>query len=228
MSEKQDVIEKARAADLDAVAHELVEASSRASAGLYTEAVMRLGRATEATLYGAAREFGIKLQLHIPKLGELQDALRGVEAGILRKGHADEVRKLADISKQLAQAIVLLMEDSDARSGQTGERVRGNDSILSEIVGAIEDPSAKRRLGLNKGLLLEIMGERNSGAHASPTGDLREADRAIFPELEEKFYEFIEAILDVTIGKRSRNLAQGLRAPTGSQLVSHPQSSRLP
>ena len=209
----EDLIQKAQEAGFNAVAHELIEASKRSEAKLYTEAVLRLGRATEASLYAVAREFGINLQLHIPKLAELQNALRGVEANILKKRDATEVKKLADISKQLAQAIAILMEDSESRNGKSGDRVRGNDSILNEIIDVIDEPGSKRRLGMNKPLLDKIMGERNSGAHASPTGELRETDLDRFPELEGDFQEFIESIIDVAIGQMSRNAMEKILNP---------------
>lgn len=197
-----EVINLADAAGYAAVAFELKEANKRAQKQLMTEAVMRLGRATEATLYAVAREYGVNLQLHIPELAALQDSLRGIEAKILKSGDVSEVKKLAELSKQLSEAIAALMESEDSRGGASGDRVRGNDSILSELILAVDDPSSKRRLGQNKELLRSIMTQRNSGAHASLTGELRETDPSIFPGLAEEFLSFITAVLEVAIGER--------------------------
>jgi hypothetical protein len=188
-------------AGYDAVAFELGEAQARSESGLYTEAVMRLGRATEATLYAVARKFGINLLLHIPQLAALQKAVRGIEVSILKNREASEVKKLADISKQLSQAIATLMENESSREGTSGDRPRGNDSILAELIEALSDADAKRRLGRTKGLLTKIMTERNSGAHASPDGTRRETDPGKFPELAKDFQEFIEILIEAASGE---------------------------
>jgi len=202
-----DLITYAEEAEYDAVAAELRHAQGRVSDKLWTEAVMRLGRATEATLYAAGREFGVKLQLHIPQLSELQTKLRGLESKILKRSSStDEVKKLADISKQLSQTIASLMESESFREGAEGDRPRGNDSILNELIEAIDDSGAKRRLGAVKGQLQKIMQERNAGAHASPSGDPRETDPAIFPDLAAEFQQFIRTVIEVAVGERSRKL----------------------
>jgi hypothetical protein len=202
-----DLIAYAKEAGYDAVAIELGHAQDRARDNLWTEAVMRLGRATEATLYAAAREFGVKIQLHIPQLSDLQTKLRGHESKILKlSSSTEEVKKLADISKQLSQTIALLMESESSREGAEGERPRGNDSILNELIAAIDDSGAKRRLGAVKLQLQTIMQERNAGAHASPNGDPRETDPAIFPNLASEFEQFIRTVIDVAVGERSRKL----------------------
>lgn len=201
-----EVIELAAVAGYDAVAYELNEAKKRAEDQLTTEAVMRLGRATEATLYAVAREYEVNLQLHIPELAALQDSLRGTEAKILKNGDVSEVRKLADLSKQLAEAIAALMENEDSREGASGDRVRGNDSILSELILVVDDPASKRRLGQNRELLRSIMTQRNSGAHASPTGELRETDPSVFAGLAKDFESFIRTLLEVAIGEQSHRM----------------------
>jgi hypothetical protein len=204
-----DLISLAEAAGYEAVATELREAKLRTDAALLTEAIMRLGRATEATLYAAAREFGVRLHLHIPHLSDIQEKLRGFEARILKKSSStDEVKKLSDISKQLSHTIALLMESESFREGTVGDRVRGNDSILNELIESIDDSGSKRRLGRTKELLQKIMRERNSGAHASPTGEPRETDPSVFPELAGEFQDFIRTIIEVAAGERSRRMMQ--------------------
>lgn len=200
---RHDLIEKAELAEFTAVAHELHAAASRYQAGLFTEAVMRLGRATEASLYAVAREFGINVNLHIPALSVLQDSILGMQARILKIRTTEEVKKLAVISKQLSEAIAVLMEDADSRSGVSCDRPRGNNAILSEVVAAVGDPGSKRRLGMNGPLLEKIMRQRNAAAHAALTGELREIEAVDFSQLAEDFQEFIDCILDIAIGRMS-------------------------
>ena len=188
----------------EAIAYELREAERRAEAGLYTEAVMRLGRATEAALYAVAREFGVNLHLQIPDLVALQQKLQGLEGKILKHPTSDEVHGLADVAHSLAKAISVLASDESARRGTEGERVRGNDSILKELIAVIENPAAQRRLGANNGLLRAIMDQRNSGAHACPRGGLRETDPAVYPQLEGQFDDFLGSLLEIALGERSR------------------------
>ena len=202
-----DLITYSERAGYGAVAIELQHAKQRASDKLWTEAVMRLGRATEATLYAVGREFGVKLQLHIPQLSDLQTTLRGHEAKILKRSNTtDEVKKLANISKQLSQTIALLMESESYREGREGDHPRGNDSILNELIEAIEDVDSKKRLAGTKTQLQAIMGERNAGAHASPSGEVRETDPEIFPNLSTDFQQFIRTLIDVAIGERARRV----------------------
>jgi hypothetical protein len=196
------LIKLAHAAGYTAVASELEKANERASGKLWTESVMRLGRATEAVLYAVAREYHIDLQLHIPELSDIQNSLQGVQVNILKKQSTVEVKKLADLSKQIASAIAVLMENDCSRKGCAGGRPRGNDSILNELIEVIEDPNSKRRLGANKTLLAKVMNERNLGAHASPSGEDRETDPSAFPELAKDFQDLIQTILEVAIGER--------------------------
>ena len=206
---QDDLILLAEAAGYEAVAKELREAKLRTDAVLLTEAILRLGRATEATLYAAAREFGVRLHLHIPQLSDIQEKLRGFEAKILKKSRStDEVKKLSDISKQLSHTIALLMESESFREGTVGDHVRGNDSILNELIESIDDSGSKRRLGKTKESLRKIMRERNSGAHASATGEQRETVPSVFPELASEFQDFIRTIIDVATGEKSRRMMQ--------------------
>jgi hypothetical protein len=116
------------------------------------------------------------------------------------------VKKLSDISKHLSHTIALLMESETFREGIEGDRPRGNDSILNELIAAIEDPASQRRLSASKELLKKIMQERNSGAHASPSGEPRETDPSIFPNMVSDFQEFIRTIVEVAVGERSRRI----------------------
>lgn len=194
----------AEKAGYEAVAFELSEARRRKEDGLLTEAVMRLGRATEAALYAVARELKVDLRLQIPQLASLQTALKGHEMRILKSRGTDDVKKLADLSKVLAQAIAALMEDVKGRRGESGERARGNDNILGELIEVVGEESSKRRLAQTKPLLQKIMKERNAGAHACPDGNRRETSAEVFPGLAEEFVEFIGTLLEVAIGERSR------------------------
>lgn len=204
---EEELIKYAQNADFDAVAAELRQAIFLASRDLYTESVMRFGRATEATLYAVGREFGVKLQLHIPQVSDLQSNLRGLEAKILKKSKStDNVKKLSDISKQLSQTIAILMESESFREGTECDHPRGNDSILKELIAAIEHPESQQKLIATKQLLEKIMHERNAGAHASPTGELRETDPAIFPDLASEFQHFIRTVMEVAVGERGRRL----------------------
>ena len=199
---RSEIAVLARAAGYDAVAFELVEAEARVKGGLHTEAVMRLGRATEASLYAVAREFGVDLRLHIPQLNKLHGALKGLEVRFLKNRETSEVKKLADVSRLLSQAIAVLMESEETRAGKPGERVRANDGILSDLIEAMGDAASKRRLSKTKPLLSKIMKERNAGAHASPDGARRETDPDGFPSLADDFGAFIQTLIEVAIGER--------------------------
>lgn len=214
-----EVIAFAEKAGYRAVAEELREAKSRAAACLYTEAVMRLGRATEATLYAAAREFEVSLQLHIPQLANLQDKLRGLELRILTHQTTDKVKELSALSTQLCEAIIALLESEVSRKGSEGPRPRGNDSILKALTEAIDGKEAKRRLGMTNGALQSIMKRRNAGAHASLSGDAQETDPSEFPDLATEFQAFIKTVIEVAIGERARRLIiqeRGRTSPIGS------------
>lgn len=202
----KNLIQLADAAGYDAISFELGKAKERADSQLFTEAVMRLGRATEATLYAVAREFDVDLKLHIPALAALQESLIGAETMIMKSGGAAEVKLLANVSKKLSLAVADLMECENSRKGISGERVRGNARILNELILVVGDPSSRRRLKKNKELLNSVMNQRNSGAHACPIGSKREIDPGCFPKLAADFQDFIRAVIEVSIGERSRRL----------------------
>jgi hypothetical protein len=101
------------------VVQELARAERLAARGFYTEAALRLGRVTEASLYTIAREFGLDLtNRSIEKLANLAATLRQNEVSIMRKRTADEVRQLSNVSKRLSEAIAHLAQDDLLREGK--------------------------------------------------------------------------------------------------------------
>jgi hypothetical protein len=200
----QQLIEFAKSAGYNVVYEELKRVNELIKNKLFTEATMRLGRATEATIYAVAREFGINLQLHIPELSNIQTQIRQFEASILKKKTTIEVKKLSNISKQLSDAIAELMENEDLRSGSEHAGSRGNDSIFKEIIFLIDDKPTQKRLGQKVELLRSIMDQRNNGAHACPLGNIREIDCRSMPSITENFQDFIQTLLEAAVGDRAR------------------------
>jgi hypothetical protein len=207
----ESLIKLADEAGCEALAIELRRADERARAGQFTEGVMRLGRATEAALYAAAREFHVKIRLHIPQLSQLQAKLRGIEAKIIQSHRStDQVKSLADLSKQLSQAIAELMEREDLRAGTDSNAPRNASSILNELKEVVESSDSKRRLGMIQSTLQKVMDARNGGAHACPTGASREADPAEFPQLAQDFGDVIRTVIEVLVGERSRRTSPAI------------------
>jgi hypothetical protein len=197
----------AEEAGYDAVAFELGEAKARSESGLYTEAVMRLGRATEATLYAVAREFGIQFDLQILKLRLLQNDLRGIESRILKTIDVIEVGALEKLANEdLPNVINQLKSDEMMRRGKSGDSPQGVNSILRDLIATIVDDSARRRLKAKNQLLSSVMKARNTGAHASLTGDRRETDPECFPQLASDFQDFIQALIEVAVGERAHRM----------------------
>lgn len=190
-----------------AIVHELQRANELKKAGLYTEATMRCGRAVEASLYAVAVEFGVSVVgKNIEELARLGDALRSAEVNVMRKKSSEEVRSLSNLSKGLSEAIARLAEDASARAGSENHIPRANEAILRDLVQAIGDASAKRRLEAKKELLREIQDARNVGAHAALTGDLREVDEAEFHRVIGLVNEFLGSLFDIALGERARRV----------------------
>jgi hypothetical protein len=207
----ENLIQFAHEAGCKALAIELRMANERARAGQFTEGVMRLGRATEAALYAAANEFGMKIRLHIPQLSQLQARLRGIEAKIIKSHRTtDQVRSLADLSRQLSQAIADLMESEDLRAGKDSDAPRSPSSILNELKEIVESPNSRKRLNMIVGTLRTVMDARNGGAHACPTGATREADPDEFPQVAQDFSDVIRTVIEVLVGERSRRRSSEL------------------
>jgi len=200
----QHLIEFADSAGYSAVSEELRRAEHLIQNSLFTEATMRLGRATEASLYAVSREFGINLQIRIPELSKIQNKISQLEAAILKKKTTAEVKKLSILSKELSEAIAELMENEDLRSGAEQDGSRGNDGIFKEIMASLDGESSKKRLGSKVELLRKIMDQRNNGAHACPFGSIREIEAQSMPSLLEDFQDFIRTLLDTSVGERAR------------------------
>jgi hypothetical protein len=202
----QHLIEFADSAGYSAVSEELRRAEHLIQNSLFTEATMRLGRATEASLYAVSREFGRNLQIRIriPSLSNIQNRISQFEAEILKKKTTAEVKQLSIISKELSEAIAELMEKEDLRSGAEQDGPRGNDRIFREIISSLDDKSARDRLKSKEQLLRKIMNQRNNGAHACPFGNIREIEVYSMPSLLEDFQDFIQTLLDASVGERAR------------------------
>jgi hypothetical protein len=148
----------------------------------------------------------VDLHLQIPNLVKLEEEIGRFEGKILKHPTSQEVHGLADVAHSLAKTISVLASDERARRGTEGDRVRGNDSILKHLIAVIEDPASKRRLGAKCPLLTSIMQRRNSGAHACLQGKLRETPREAYPQLEAEFDEFLQTLLEIALGERSRRV----------------------
>jgi hypothetical protein len=190
-----------------AAAYEAQRAKELEESGLYTEATMRLGRAVEASLYAAAAEFEVSVVAKsIEILANLGKSLRNAEINVMRKKSSEEVRSLSNLSKRLAEAIAQLAEDESARGGIDNDSPRPNEQIFRDIVQALSEPPAKRRLEAKNLLLREIQDARNAGAHASLAGHLREIDKTEFDRVTSLVNEFLGSLFEVVLGERARKI----------------------
>ncbi len=197
------------------VARELDRAELLAARGFYTEAGLRLGRVIEASLYSIADELGVDLtNRSIEKLANLRDSLRQYEVQIMKRRTVDEVRQLANTSKRLSEAIVLLAQDELLRQGVRDEDPRPNEQLFRELLIKVVDDTVRQRLETNRELLRTIQNQRNTAAHAAVDGSERELDEADYGDLRGEVSLFVAALLDGIISERARRIWEP-RAPEG-------------
>jgi hypothetical protein len=193
------------AGDFAAVAHELAESRRRSANGLHTEAVLRLGRATEASIYAAAEKFGIDPTLGIRELANLHAELAGTESRILKSTTADEVHHHFDnLTKRLARVAKDMQGDFTKAQGRAGQTPRGSSRILKDIQLNATKSHTKRKADRTRTLLRHVMNARNDSAHASPHGHIREVIPPDFDRLRDDGVELILSIILFTLGQASR------------------------
>ena len=190
-----------------AVASELDRAAQLADRGFYTEAGLRLGRTIEAALYSTAHILGIDLTNRtIKNLTSLNSSLRAIELQIIRKGGLDEVRQLANVAKNLSDAVAHLAVDESLRSGVLEEQPRPNEALFRELLGKIADRNVQRRLRANEALLRTTQIHRNAAAHAALDGSERELDEADYEDFVQGTHSFLSVLLDCIVSERARKV----------------------
>src|SRR5687768_5889266 len=96
---------------LPAAAREYERADVLHEAGFVTEAGLRLGRAVEAALYSIARDLDVSLtDKVIGDIEAIRKTLQDQGIDIMRKAQdVDPVRRLAEVTKSLSEAIAYLI-----------------------------------------------------------------------------------------------------------------------
>lgn len=188
-----------------AVVHELEQATLRAKSGLFTEAVMRLGRATEASLYAVAKDRGLSvLNQKVQELAIIREQVRACEVELMRSPGIISVKKLAGLSKRIAEAIALLAHEESECLAREEEMARPNEQLLRDIKSSLSDGDSKRRVASIEPLLRSIQDVRNAGAHASLSGEKREIDQEGYEETCEKVNDFLSELFEIALGERAR------------------------
>jgi adenine-specific DNA methylase len=189
------------------VVHELNHARTLANDGSYTEAGLRVGRAVEAGLYSAASELQIDLtNRSIAYLDRIQNALRSAQVTIMRKRTSDEVRSLANVSKNLSEAIAQLAENELLRGGELDDSPRANEQLFRELLQLITDDTRRSHLESHKAVLEIIRVKRNHAAHPALDGSERELAKTDYEELLEGAELFLEALSEAVVGESARQV----------------------
>lgn len=200
--------ELALVAGYEALAYELAESEKRSDADLYTEAILRLGRATEASVYAAAGEFEIDPTLGIPELANLQRDLAGTESLILKSENPQEVdRCLRLFYEKLERAADCIRADFQKSQGEAGLSPRGTSRVLKDIHLKASASHTRRKAERTATLLRHVMRARNSSAHAAPDGRIQKIEAADFDRLYNDGAELIVSILLFVLGRVSHKKA---------------------
>jgi len=201
-----DIHQYAQAIHRD-VAYELSRANDLATQGFYTEAVLRLGRAVECSLYNVARELEIDVTNRgVKALQALTDSIRGCEVNIIRKRNVNEVRALANTAKRIGEAIADLIADPDLREGELNDIPRANEQLFRELVQLVDNVPIGRRLRQHENLLRGIQKHRNRAAHAPVDGKLTEFTTDEYQELLQEIEQFLAAMASLVISERARKV----------------------
>lgn len=179
---------------------EIIKSEDLFEKGFYTEATVRLGRCIERCLYGTGIELGLDIKnREISCLSGLNHTLRDVEIQVIKHRNIEHVRKLANISKRLCEAILELVQNPDCREGRLNEYPRRNEQLFREIL-LLVDESTKRRLESQRELLREIQTLRNLAAHASAEGEMNEISQQSYLNFEQNVSALLETLLNFRIG----------------------------
>lgn len=191
-------------------------------AGFLTESGLRLGRAVEAGLYAVARE------LVLPLTDTVVREIEHLCSGLREKGHeimrgpedASKVRQLADVSKNLSEAIAYLVEYPERRKGVPRDAPRRSEALAREMIKLVPEVSLKAQLGRQKLVLRDIQDARNNTAHADIDGGARELSTDEYQKLRKDVEEYLLTLCKVMIGirasKEEDREANGGRRPTTS------------
>lgn len=190
--------------------HELRLAEEHFNNGLYTECVLRMGRACEAALYAAASQLGVLIAARsISQLKGLRDKLDNIERDILRTGSLTSVtEKLPDAAKVLSKAIAELSSKEEARAGQPDDNARPHSNVV--LLVAIQRSLSKeqqfqtRRFSQIKGQLENFQKRRNRTAHARPDGVLSECDEQQAKDAITFLNDFLGDLFEAVIADRAR------------------------
>ena len=190
----------------NAVFREMKMSALLVKEGCYTEAALRLGRALEAGIYELANLMEIDLTARvIPELDSIQQQIQEAQVKILSTQSAQEVRKLTNIIKNLADAIAALIEDPSQRVGKlTEDRARPNEQLYRELIQRINDPAQKAKLGKEIAQIRVMQSIRNHAAHAALDGTEREINKEEYIELTEKLSTVMATLFEVFIAEQAR------------------------
>jgi len=199
----------AKAGDFKAVSHELTESQERMGMGLYTEAILRLGRATEASVYAAADTFGIDPTVGIREFSDLHGKLTGTESLIIKSRSSGDVdQHLDEFTKQLQTVVEAMRKDFrvdfSKTNGEAGQSPRGSLRLLKDVHLNATKPHTRRKAKRTHTLLRQVMGARNDSAHAAPDGRIREVVAKDVGPLLDDGVELITSVILFALGQTSR------------------------
>jgi len=196
---------------LPAAGREYEKADMLYEAGFVTEAGLRLGRAIEAALYSIARDLDVSLtDKVIEDIEAIRKTLRDRGIDIMRKAQdGSQVRRLAEVSKSLSEAIASLIGDDKRREGAPAMEPRRVEAQVRELIQSAADDLTKAKLKRQQGVLASIRDARNKAAHADPSGGVRELAAEEYEVLLASVKEFLGVLIYIAIGVRA---AQGNRA----------------
>ncbi len=186
------------------VEREILAAGKLETAGFYTEAGLRLGRAWEAAMYAAAREFNLPLtDVTIEEIDNLRRQLQDRMGKIIQEKTPNAVRGLAEISKKLSEAIAALTENAVAREGQPSESPRRTDALLREFLRIAPTSRLQRQLAREGSETAIIRKLRNRVSHAALDGGERELSKDQYTEMNEAVENFLVALTGAVLGFRA-------------------------
>jgi hypothetical protein len=189
---------------LPAASREYEKADRLYRLGFVTEAGLRLGRTVEAALYSISRDLDVSLsEKVIEDIEVIRKTLQDKGIGIMRKAQdASEVRRLAEVSKSLSEAIAFLIGDGKRREGVPLAEPRRVDGLVRELIQLAPNEDTKAKLKRQQSVLRSIRDARNKAAHADPLGQSRELGPAEYDELLASVAEFLNVLVYIAIGVR--------------------------
>jgi len=120
-------------------------------------------------------------------LDNIQQQIQEAQVRITSEQSVQEVRKLANVIKKIADAIATLIEDPSQRVGELKEdRARPNEQLYRELIQRIDDDAQKAKLGKEMVQIRAMQTIRNHAAHAALDGTEREINKEEYIELTKK------------------------------------------